>query len=180
VVPEPIVPPRSPLGNLDEILPNPNTRVLTGTEANALNTPNRGVIYVQENSSMSQAARDFQSGCTGAFCDPVSGRDAAPALRFDNNVTNGNNFIRFDGIERSADGQGIVLIDRKLRLADFNRGAIASTETTFRRVAEAVRQNPGYQVVYEFPNQAALTAANNLIRDLKLQGVVTTRIAGPR
>ena len=178
-------PPRSPLGNLDDILPNPNTRVLSGTEANALNTPNRGVIYVQENSSMSQAARDFQSGCTGAFCDPVSGRDAAPALRFDNNVTNGNNYIRFDGIERSADGQGIVLIDRKLKLADFNDGARRSTEQTFERVAAAVRQNPGYQVVYEFPNAATRRAADIFIARLvvekpELRGVVTTRVAGPR
>jgi filamentous hemagglutinin len=139
------------------------------------------VIYVQENASMSPAARDFQAGCTGAFCDAATGRSAAPALRYDNTVTNGRNYIRFDGIERSADGQGIVLIDRKLKLADFNQGAIRSTEQTFARVAAAVRQNPGYQVVYEFPNAATRRAADIFIAARpELAGVVTTRIAGPR
>ena len=160
---------------VDNILPNMNTRALTGTEANALTTPNRGVIYVQENASMSPAARDFQAGCTGALCDVASGRGTAPALRYDNTVTNGNNYIRFDGIERTADGQGIILIDRKLKLADFNRGAIASTERTFQRVAEAVRQNPGYQVVYEFPNAAVAQRARNFINDRGLGNVIKVR-----
>jgi hypothetical protein len=181
VAPDQIVPPRSPLGNPDEILPNPNTRVLSGTEANALTTPNRGVIYVQESPVGSQAAQNFQAGCTGAFCDVASQKNAAPTLRYDNPNPNGNNYVRFDGIEKTTDGQGIILIDRKLKLADFNDGAKESTASTFRRVDEAVRQNPGYQVVYEFPNQAALDAANRFIANRpEFIGVVTTRIAGPR
>jgi hypothetical protein len=134
---------------------------------------------------MSDAARNFQAGCTGAFCDVASRSDVAPSLRYDNTVNNGVNYIRFDGIERSPNGQGIVLIDRKLRLADFNDGARASTESTFRRIAEAVRQNPGYQVVYEFRNPRARVAANRFIAQLivrrpELSGAITTRIAGSR
>jgi hypothetical protein len=182
--PPPTTPVISPLGNLDDILPNLNTRVMSGTDARALTTPNRGVIYVQENASMSQVARDFQAGCAGAFCDIASRSDAAPSLRYDNTVTNGVNYIRFDGIERSANGQGIVLIDRKTYLVDFNPRA-DTTALTIRRVAEAVRQNLGYQVVYEFPNQAALRKADTFIaglvaRDPRLAGAITTRVAGPR
>jgi hypothetical protein len=42
------------------------------------------------------------------------------------------------------------------------------------------KQNPGYQVVYEFPNATIKNAADRSIAKLGLQGIVTTRVAGPR
>jgi hypothetical protein len=187
VVEPPVVEPVPPhqFDNIDDILPNPNTKVISPSEANALEPPNKGVIYVQESPVGSQAAQDFQAGCAGAFCDTLSGKNAAPALRYDNTVTHGNDYVKFDGIEKAADGKSVILIDRKLKLADFNPGAQAATESTLLRVSEAIRQNPGYQVVYEFPTQVAKLRADQFIAQLvaknpQLAGAVKTRVAVPR
>ncbi|WLI06920.1 hypothetical protein PSH66_00910 [Pseudomonas sp. FP597] len=120
--------------------------VLTIRDAWKLDGENRGLIFVQEpQGDFAKPFVKFEAGTTGAFSDVLSQRKAVPAIRFDNPNPNGNNFVKFDGIE---DINGITLIDRKTALTTFDK-QIQSVQ----RVSAALKQNPGVKAVFEFPNQ---------------------------
>lgn len=76
-----------------------------------------------------------------------------PALRHENEK--GSSFVKFDGIELGPAGEFVLLIDAKTKLATFNVGTERELMQTIRRVESALQQNPGYKVIYKFPNARA-------------------------
>jgi hypothetical protein len=148
---------------------------LTTAEANALGGSNRGLIEVLEElgtprSAAMRSARDFESGTAGAYSDVATQHRVTPALRFDNPNPNGNSFVRFDGIEGDS-----LLIDAKTRLLTFtSRGrTFVPQADDLRRVSEAIRQNPGFRVVLEFPSAEAMREARQILRTLNISNIST-------
>jgi len=137
---------------------------------------NRGLIYVQETPRGLQAAKDFQAGTTGGFYEVASKKPAVPALRYDNPNASGVNFVKFDGIEAGADGTSVLLIDAKTKLAIWNDSTQAAVNETLARVAAELKQNPGYKVVYEFPNEAVAAQARAYIKRQEYSNVVSVRV----
>lgn len=160
------------------VLPSLDTEVLTVGQARNLVGANKGLIYVQETPVGGQAAQDFQAGTSGAFSDAASQKSAVPALRYDNPNTNGYNYVKFDGIEQGADGSQVLLIDAKTKLAIWSDSTRQSVSDTLLRVDAALKQNPGYQVVYEFPNERVAQQARQFIRDSPYANTVTVRVRG--
>src|SRR5205807_10241198 len=70
---------------------------------------NRGLTTATENTGRSSQARTWEEGATG-WRTNAQGQREVPALRFDNPNPNGNNFVRFDGVDPA---NPRVLIDRK-------------------------------------------------------------------
>lgn len=153
--------------------------MLTETEARALTSENKGLIYVAESPKGNQAAQDFQAGTSGAYTDLATGKLAVPALRYNNSSSQGVNFVKFDGIEKAADGSTILLIDAKTKMAIWNQAARESVLKTLDRVRSAVEQNPGYKVIYEFPNAKVEAQAKEFIRENSFNNIVTTRVRIP-
>ncbi|WP_434991194.1 hypothetical protein, partial [Xanthomonas melonis] len=166
------------LNGLDDLLPNTNTRVLTEKEARALTGEDKGLIYVLEGPKGKQNAQDFQAGTAGAFSDVESGKLGVPALRYTNPNEKGVNFVKFDGLEKGPNGDSILLIDAKTKLAIWNESTQSSVLDTMRRVKSALQQNPGYKVVYEFPSAKAEAQARKFIRDSGYNDFVSTRVRG--
>jgi len=163
----------------DDLLPNLNTRVLTESEARALGGDNKGLIYVAEGPKGKPAAQEFQAGTSGAFTDLATGKSGVPALRYNNPNDKGVNFVKFDGVERGADGSSILLIDAKTKLAIWSPSTQKSVMDTLQRVKSAVDQNPGYKVVYEFPNVKVEAQAKAFIRANGFGEIVSTRTRIP-
>ncbi|MCD0244373.1 hypothetical protein JWH11_00840 [Xanthomonas melonis] len=138
----------------------------------------KGLIYVLESPKGKQNAQDFQAGTTGAFSDVESGKLGVPALRYTNPNDKGVNFVKFDGVEKGPDGNSILLIDAKTKLAIWNESTQSSVLDTMRRVKSALQQNPGYKVVYEFPNAKVEAQARKFIRDSGYNDFVSTRVRG--
>ncbi|WP_235399585.1 hemagglutinin repeat-containing protein [Pseudomonas ogarae] len=170
---------KGPGSKADDLLPNLNTRVLTETEARALGGENKGLIYVAEGPKGKPAAQDFQAGTNGAFTDLATGKGAVPALRYTNPNEKGVNFVKFDGIEKAADGSSVMLIDAKTKLAIWSPSTQKSVMDTLQRVKSAVEQNPGFKVVYEFPNQKVEAQARAFIRSSGFDNIVSTRTRNP-
>ncbi|CRM57887.1 Hemolysin precursor [Pseudomonas sp. 31 R 17] len=143
--------------------------VLTIRDARKLDGENRGLIFVQEpQGDFAKPFVKFEAGTTGAFSDVLSQRKAVPAIRFDNPNPNGNNFVKFDGIE---DINGITLIDRKTALTTFDK-QIQSVQ----RVSAALKQNPGVKAVFEFPNQKAADRATDILVEQNIRNI-SVRVA---
>jgi len=168
-----------PGSKVDDLLPNLNTQVLTETEARALGGENKGLIYVAEGPKGKPAAQDFQAGTNGAFTDLATGKGGVPALRYTNPNEKGVNFVKFDGIETAVDGSSVMLIDAKTKLAIWSPSTQKSVLDTLQRVKSAVDQNPGYKVVYEFPNQKVEAQAKAFIRSNGFDSIVSTRTRTP-
>ncbi|BEU69854.1 hemagglutinin repeat-containing protein (plasmid) [Ralstonia pseudosolanacearum] len=171
-----VLAPTTRAANPADLLPNTSTRVLTETEARNLGGQNQGLIYVTETPRGGTAAQEFQAGTPGAFSDLATGKPAVPALRYDNPNTNGVNFVKFDGIEKAADGTNVLLIDAKTKLATWSSSTQASVVDTLKRVEAALAQNPGYKVVYEFPNDKVARQAAEFIRNTPYPNVVSIRV----
>jgi len=79
-------------------------------------------------------------------------------LRFDNPAAASNprvnNFVKFDGIE----ADGVTLIDRKLSLTTFPKQI-----DSIGRASQALRQNPNFRLVYEFPSQQTADRALQIL-----------------
>ncbi len=172
------VPAPTVAGNVDNLLPNTATQVLTETQARRLGGENKGLIYVTETPRGSEAAKDLQAGTTGAFSDLATQKPAVPALRFDNPNEKGANYVKFDGIEKAPDGSTVLLIDAKTKMATFNDGAVRDTVASLERVKGALDQNPGFKVVYEFPNQDAADAAKQFLLNNGMDNVIRVRVRG--
>jgi hypothetical protein len=160
-------------------LPNTNTLVLTEKEARALGGENRGLIYVVESPRGKQDAQDFQAGTSGAFSDLNTKKMAVPALRYDNPNERGVNFIKFDGVETAKDGSMLLLLDAKIKLPLWSDSTKREILNTMQRVKTAIEQNPGYKVVYEFPNAKVERQAAEFIRESLFDDIVTTRVRKP-
>ena len=160
-------------------LPSLDTKVYTEKEAMHLSGENKGLIYVAETPRGSKSAQEFQAGTTGAFSDVAHKKEAVPALRYNNTTSpNGKNYIKFDGIEKAPDGTTIMLIDAKKQLPTWNKGAMDQLGKTLDRVDSALKQNPEFKVVYEFPNNKAADNARKFLKDKDLSHVVQIRVRG--
>jgi len=126
-------------------------------EANKLEPPNRGLIFVREpQGSFSTNASQFEAAAEGAASDLASKSRSVPALRYDHSNPSPytSNFVKFDGIE----ADGFTLIDRKWSLTEKTK-QLAQLE----RFDEALKVNPAYTVVLEFPTQAAMNDAVKIL-----------------
>ncbi|WP_233239092.1 hypothetical protein [Bordetella sp. LUAb4] len=102
-----------------------------------------------------------------------------PALRYNNSNAKGVNFVKFDGIELDTDGKTVLLLDAKTKLAIWSKSTQRSLMKSLERVGTALKQNPGYKVVYEFPNVKAEAQARLFILDNQLDHIVSTRVRKP-
>ena len=96
------------------------------------------------------------------YIDVASKQRAVPALRFDHWNPRGNNFVKFDGVE----ADGITLIDRKTALTTHVKQL-----QSLQRVSTALKQNSGYQVVYEFPSQKAADRAMDILIEQNITNI---------
>ena len=144
-------------------------------------TPNRGLIYVLEGGNQRvrprvSAAEVFEDSLPGAYSDAASGRRVVPALRFDPPASlkggTRNPYIRFDAVDPS---DAHLLIDRKLSLVRFptKNGPMIPQAARIRETLLALDQNPGFRVVYEFPDAAAARSTRSVLREL---GVADPRL----
>lgn len=145
------------------------------------NNPNRGLTFVGENlgtprNSAIQAARDFESGTTGAFSDIATRQRQVPALRYDNPNPNGAPFVKFDGYQQLDDGV-IEIIDSKTRIVPFSTREGPFISPSVRdglvRKSEAISQNPGYRGVIELPTTEARREAQQVLRQLGITNIST-------
>jgi filamentous hemagglutinin len=152
-------------------------KFLRVADAKQLPGPHQGVILVLENlgdtstkSVERQIAADFEAGTSGAFSDVVTRNRVVPALRFDNTNPAGHNFVKFDGFEGNT-----LLIDAKTRLLTFeSQGRVIIPQAEdLRRMNEALRQNPEFRGVIEFPDEAARAQAEEILNGLGLNNIET-------
>ena len=137
----------------------------TGGEANRLPPDsNNGLIAVLEPTGTGNcAAAAYQAGTAGAVSDIATGKQIVPALRYNNPNPRGMDFVKFDGYEVLPNGQTMLLIDAKMRLPLWSEGGRAKIVDTLQRVQAALNQNPGFRVVYEFPDEASKLEAIDFI-----------------
>jgi RHS repeat-associated protein len=146
-------------------------------------SPDRGIRYVLEGGdqrlqdrSRDSASKVFEDSLQGTYSDLASGRRVVPALGFDPPASlkggKRNPFIRFDAVDPS-DAQ--LLIDRKTSIVRFStsRGPMIPQASRIRETILALDQNPGFRVVYEFPDAAAARSARSILREL---GVADPRL----
>lgn len=140
------------------------------------NCGDRGLTFVEENlgtprSPAMKAAREFENGTSGAYSSVASRNRVVPALKFDNPNPAGAPYVKFDGIE------GNILIDAKTRILTFpTRAGLVTPKNvreTLQRVSEALRQNPGYKAVYEFPDEVARAEAQMILHKLRIKNIST-------
>ncbi len=74
------------------------------------------------------------------------------------------------------DGSHYLIIDAKTKLAVWSEESQRKVFTTMKRVKSALRQNPGFKAVYEFPNQKVADEAEFFIRDEKFDDVIQVRV----
>ncbi len=145
-----------------EIDPN-IIKVLSISEAKKLGGKNKGLIFVKEpQGNFDKDYVKFESGTSGAMSDIKSKQRVVPALRYDNTNPNGHNFIKLDGFEIN----GNVLIDRKTNLTTFKKQIV-----TLQRMDKAIKQNPEYKVIYEFPNQKAADKASEILKRNRIDNI---------
>lgn len=153
---------------------------LSIAQARALPQPHRGVILVREPplpptaSAARRVAADFESGTHGTLSDPATRERIVPAIRFDNPNPAGSNFVKLDGLESAT-----RLIDAKTRLLVINQrtGQFIPQSGDLLRLSEAARQNANLEVILEFPNQAALAQARQILARLRITNI-TLRLRG--
>ncbi|TDQ82491.1 hypothetical protein A8950_2314 [Dongia mobilis] len=174
---------------VDDVLDNRSTRqsllaqidqskanVLTVSEANRLGGEHKGLIHIAEALPKNKRAREHQSGTDGAFSDVRTKKFASAALRFVNPNKRGRNFIKFEVSGVSDDGNFIELADAKTKLAIWSRGPQQTTLRTLERTKEALIQNPGYRVVYEFNDVISEQKARRFIQKHNYHHYVRTRM----
>ena len=166
---------KNPSSGVPGLASSGSIKILTETEARSLSGANEGLIYIAESPRGLQSAQSFQAGTAGAFSDVASEKMVVPALRYTNYVTSGLNYIKFDGIEQTAQGT-TLLIDAKTKLAIWSDATQASVASTLSRVDKALRDNPGFTVVYEFPNAKVAQQATEFINARGFGDVVKVRV----
>lgn len=166
---------KNPTSDFPGLPSSGSIKILTETEARNLSGANEGLIYIAESPRGLQSAQNFQAGTSGAFSEVASEKMVVPALRYTNDVTSGLNYIKFDGIEQTAHGANL-LIDAKTKLAIWSDATQASVASTLSRVDKALRDNPGFTVVYEFPNTKVAQQAADFINARGFGDVVKVRV----
>jgi filamentous hemagglutinin len=166
---------KNPTSDFPGLPSSGSIKILTETEARNLSGANEGLIYIAESPRGLQSAQNFQAGTSGAFSEVASEKMVVPALRYPNDVTSGLNYIKFDRIEQTAHGANL-LIDAKTKLAIWSDATQASVASTLSRVDKALRDNPGFTVVYEFPNTKVAQQAADFINARGFGDVVKVRV----
>ena len=148
-------------------------------EANRLPGSKNGLIAVLEPTGTGNpAAAAYQAGTAGAVSDIATGKQIVPALRYNNSNPRGMDFVKFDGYEVLPDGQTMLMIDSKVRLPLWSEATQGKMIETMQRVKEALDQNPGFRVVYEFPDEASRREAFRFIQQQGFDKVIGTRVRG--
>jgi hypothetical protein len=158
---------------------NRKADVLTVSEANRLGGEHKGLIYIAETLPRNARARQHQAGTSGAFSDIRTQKFASAALRYENPNKRGRNFIKFEVSGLSEDGKSIELVDAKTKLAIWSKGPQQTVLRTLERTKEALLQNPGYKVLYEFDDEIAAQQARLFIRKHNFHHYVGTRVRKP-
>ena len=138
-----------------------------------------GLIAVLEPTGTGNpAAAAYQAGTAGAVSDIATSKQIVPALRYNNPNPRGMDFVKFDGYEVLPDGQTMLMIDSKVRLPLWSEATQGKMIETMQRVKEALDQNPGFRVVYEFPDEASRREASRFIQQQGFDKVIGTRVRG--
>jgi hypothetical protein len=140
------------------------------------NSPgNRGVKLVLEGGDQriklrTSPAEAFEDSLVGAASDVASGRRIVPALQFTPPKSSQNPYVRLDGLEPDTSN---VLIDRKLSIVRFptRSGPMIPDATRIREVSEALRQNPGHRIIYEFPTSESARNARRILREIGVSNI---------
>jgi hypothetical protein len=98
-------------------------------------------------------------------------------LRCDN--PDGDNLIKFDGIEPHQDWITLILIDSITAMAP--RPGMARIRDTLSRIGMAVSQNNAgsrvkYRVYYDFPTEREAARARKIVAALGYEGTITIRV----
>lgn len=122
------------------------------------------ITWVDENASMSSAARDFNDSATGARSNVFTQSGQAPAITrtLDDGTTT---TVRFDGLD---DG---VLIDRKLSVVTTDKAKDQAL-----RQSQALQQN-GSTAIWEVPNAQQEARAQNMFNQLGITNI-TVKVVG--
>lgn len=163
--------------DIKRLLPNGQTEFYTKQQALNLPGENRGLVYVVESEPYLPHAALYQNETPGAVWSVEHKKPANPSLRYDN--PEGDNLIKFDGIEPSEDGAYLVLIDSKTAMAP--PPGINKVRETLERVAKALSQNNAsskvqFKVYYDFPTEKEAARAREILRDLKHENTITIRV----
>jgi hypothetical protein len=134
-----------------------------------LTGPNRGIFSTTERSAMRPDALEYQSSLPGTATDMKSRKLIVPGLRYDNPNPKGKNHILFDGLDLYDE---TTLVDRKLGIVRSPK-----QEATFRRWAEALRQNSGFKIRIEVPNARVKKEVNEFLNALKLSREIRDRLS---
>lgn len=102
-----------------------------------------------------------------------------PALQFSNPRPGGQNLIKFDWEKPNELGNAIELIQANTRFPLWNRAGRRMTRQTLDRIAEALRQNPGYEAVFVFPNLPAVSEALGFIEECGHKGAISAGLHAP-
>ncbi|VAW45014.1 hypothetical protein MNBD_GAMMA03-220, partial [hydrothermal vent metagenome] len=141
-----------------------NIEVLSIRDARRLEGDNQGLIFVKEpQGNLNRFFEQFDAGTTGAFSETITQKRAVPALRFDNPNPRGNNFVKFDGIELNTNR----VIDRKTNLTTRSKQL-----QSLQRASGALKRNPNFNGVFEFPNQKAADKAINILRQQNITNII--------
>jgi hypothetical protein len=146
------------------MLSKAQSRVFSEAEAKQLGGEHKGLIYVHEGPITPAHAHEFQKKTKGVIYDPATNKYTVPALRYKNPNPNGVNYIKFDAAEVSEDGVHLIVKDVKTKLLVGFHPVHQKARNTVERIKEALLQNPGVRVVYEFPNGEEARAARDFLR----------------
>ena len=104
---------------------------------------------------------------------------ARPALRYANPNSDGLNFIKFDRAEPNEHGSAVDLIVAASRLPLWTESGRRCAQRMMARIAEALRQNPGYEAVFVFPDLPAVAEALGFIEECGHKGKISAGLHAP-
>jgi filamentous hemagglutinin len=70
----------------------------------------------------------------------------------------------------------LILVDFKTRPPIFNQGAIRDFLIRLERIRAALKQNPQFEIAYEFPTQEAADDAMKFLAENSLENLATVRV----
>jgi filamentous hemagglutinin len=149
--------------NWQKILNDAQSKVYSEGEARRLVGEHSGLIYVREGKLKNAGAQKFQETTRDVIYDEKTEKFSSPALRYRNSNAKGFNFIKFDAATVSDAGVALIVKDAKTKLAIFSKGSTNSVKGTLKRVKEALEQNPGFKVIYEFPTEKEASIARSFL-----------------
>ena len=169
--------PRDISDEIKRLLPNGEMEFYTKQQALYLPGEKRGLVYVLEAEPQLEHAAWYQGETPGTVWSVEHQKPANPALRYDN--PDGDDLIKFDGVEPSEDGAYLVLIDSKTAMAP--KPGMDKVKNTLERIGIALSQNNAssnvqFKVYYDFPTEKEAARARKIVRDLGHEDTITIRV----